>query len=79
MATFVMNFSMKKFIAAKEKDKAMLKAWTASATLTAQTPTHSISVKTEVSIEPKKNYQMPFYTNKTLKQDKFSAYRWLIV
>ena len=79
MATFVMNFSMKKFIAAKEKDKAMLKAWTASATLTAQTPTHNISVKTEVSIEPKKEYQMPFYTNKTLQQDKFSAYRWLIV
>ena len=79
MTTFVINFSMKKFIAAKEKDKAMLKAWTASATLTAQTTTHNITYKTEVTIEPKKNYQMPFYTNKTLKNDKFSAYRWLIV
>ena len=79
MTTFVINYSMKKFIAAKEKDKAILKAWTATATLTAQTPTHNIKVSSEITIEPKKNYQMPFYTNKDLKQDKFSPYRWLIV
>ena len=79
MTTFVLNFSMKKFIAAKEKDKAILKAWTASATLTASTPTHNIKVTSEITVEPKKNYQMPFYTNKDLKNDKFSPYRWLIV
>lgn len=79
MTTFVLNFSMKKFIAAKEKDKAILKAWTASATLTASTPTHNIRVTSEITVEPKKNYQMPFYTNKDLKNDKFSPYRWLIV
>ena len=79
MTTFVLNFSMKKFIAAKEKDKAILKAWTASATLTASTPTHNIKISSEITVEPKKNYQMPFYTNKDLKNDKFSPYRWLIV
>ena len=79
MTTFVINYSMNKFIAAKEKDKAMLKAWTASATLTAQTKTHNVKVSTEITIEPKKEYQKPFYTNKDLKQDKFAGYRWLIV
>ena len=79
MTTFVLNFSMKKFIAAKEKDKAILKAWTASATLTASTPTHNIKISSEITVEPKKNYKMPFYTNKDLKNDKFSPYRWLIV
>ena len=79
MTTFVINYSMNKFIAAKEKDKAMLKAWTASATLTAQTKTHNVKISTEITIEPKKEYQKPFYTNKDLKQDKFAGYRWLIV
>lgn len=78
MTTFVINYSMKKFIAAKEKDKAILKAWTASATLTASTPTHNIKITGEITAEPKKNYQMPFYTDKTIKNDKFSPYRWLI-
>ena len=79
MTTLVINYSMNKFIAAKEKDKAMLKAWTASATLTAQTKTHNVKISTEITIEPKKEYQKPFYTNKDLKQDKFAGYRWLIV
>ena len=79
MGVFVMTFSMKKLIEAKEKDKSMLKAWTASAKITASTPSHNVVVSTEISIEPKKKYQMPFYTNSTLKNDKFSAYRWLIV
>lgn len=78
MACFVMNHSMKKFIAAKEKDKMMLKAWTAGCTVTAETDTHTIKCKTEISMEPKKNYIMPFYKSGEKSNDKFGAYRWLI-
>lgn len=80
MAVFVMNTSMKNYMEAKEKTKVMLKAWTASATVSASTPTHNISVTKTVSIEPKKNYTLPFYTNKEIdKNDKYGAYKWLIV
>lgn len=80
MACFVMNYSMKKFIAAKEKDKVLLKSWVASNTVTASTQTHDIRVNTEISITPKRNYVMPFYNGQSKKeiQDKFAPYRWLI-
>lgn len=80
MACFVMNYSMKKFIAAKEKDKVLLKSWVASNSITASTATHDIRVNTEISITPKRNYAMPFYSgeSKKEKQDKFAPYRWLI-
>lgn len=80
MGVFVMAFSMKKYIAVKEKDKVLLKSWVSTATATASTPTHNIKYTTEVSIEPKKNYQMPFYTsNNSNHNSLFDAYRWLVL
>lgn len=80
MGVFVMAFSMKKYIAVKEKDKVLLKSWVSTATATASTPTHNIKYTTEVSIEPKKNYQMPFYTNNNSNHNSlFDAYRWLVL
>lgn len=80
MAVFVMAFSMKKYIAVKEKDKVLLKSWVSTATATASTPTHNIKYTSEISIEPKKNYQLPFYTNNNNGHNSmFDAYRWLIL
>ena len=78
MAVFVMAFSMNKFIAAKEKDKAILKAWVNTAKIS--TPSSNVTIKksTEITIEPKKKFTMPFATNASLKEDKFGPYRWLI-
>ena len=78
MAVFVMNFSMKKFLEAKEKDKVMLKAWTTSATIPTQN--HNITVKktTEVYATPKRNYSMPIYTNNQQSANS-NPYRWLIL
>ena len=75
-----MNYSMKKFIAAKEKDKVLLKSWITSKTVTAATDTHNVRLTTEIEITPKKTYTMPFYSgeSKKEKQDKFAPYRWLI-
>ena len=80
MACFVMNYSMKKFIAAKEKDKVLLKSWITSKTVTAATDTHNVRLTTEIEITPKRTYTMPFFTgeSKKEKQDKFAPYRWLI-
>ena len=78
MAVFVMMFSMKKLIEAKEKDKSILKAWVASASLTAKTITERRANSGDISVDPKKTYTMPFYTNTTINNDKFGAYRWLI-
>ena len=79
MAVFVMSFSMKKIVEAKEKGKVMLKAWTNTATLTGST--HDITVKhsTEIYATPKKNYSMPIYNNKTLSKTNNYPYRWLIL
>ena len=75
-----MAFSMKKYIAVKEKDKVLLKSWVSTATATASTPTHNIKYTSEISIEPKKNYQLPFYTNNNNGHNSmFDAYRWLIL
>ena len=78
MAVFVMNFSMKKFLEAKEKDKVMLKAWTTSATVPMST--HNVTVKqtTEVYATPNRNYSMPIYTNNQNTRNS-NQYRWLIL
>jgi len=72
MATFVMNFSMKRLIAAQEKDKAILKAWTSSS---------SVAKNAALMSDNKKIYPQPFYTDKSLNlnNEKFNAYKWLIV
>ena len=78
MAVFVMNFSMKKFLEAKEKDKVILKAWTTSATVPG--PSHNVTVKqtTEVYATPNRNYSMPIYTNNQNTRNS-NPYRWLIL
>ena len=78
MAVFVMNFSMKKFLEAKEKDKVILKAWTTSATVPMST--HNVTVKqtTEVYATPNRNYSMPIYTNNQNARNS-NPYRWLIL
>ena len=79
MAVFVMNFSMKKFLEAKEKDKIMLKAWTTSATVPGKNCDITIKRTTEISAAPKNNYAMPFYTSNQNKTVSLNPYRWLIL
>ena len=79
MAVFVMNFSMKKFLEAKEKDKIMLKAWTTSATVPGKNCDITIKRTTEISAAPKNNYAMPFYTSNQDKKVSLNPYRWLIL
>jgi hypothetical protein len=77
MAMFVMKYSMKKYMEAKEKDKIILKAWTTSTT--AQIGDHNVTVKktTEISASPTRNYYMPIYSDKKSSQTSY-PYRWLI-
>ena len=79
MAVFVMNFSMKKIIEAKEKDKIILKAWTTSATVPGKNCDVTIKRTTEISAAPKNNYAMPFYTSNQNKNVSLNPYRWLIL
>ena len=79
MAVFVMNFSMKKFLEAKEKDKIMLKAWTTSATVPGKNCDITVKRTTEISAAPKNNYAMPFYTSNQNKTVSLNPYRWLIL
>ena len=79
MAVFVMNFSMKKIIEAKEKDKIILKAWTTSATVPGKNCDVTIKRTTEISAAPKNNYAMPFYTSNQSKNVSLNPYRWLIL
>ena len=79
MAVFVMNFSMKKFLEAKEKDKIILKAWTTSATVPGKNCDITIKRTTEISAAPKNNYAMPFYTSNQNKNVSLNPYRWLIL
>lgn len=79
MAVFVMNFSMKKIIEAKEKDKIILKAWTTSANVPGKNCDITIKRTTEISAAPKNNYAMPFYTSNQNKNASLNPYRWLIV
>lgn len=78
MAVFVMNFSMKKFLEAKEKDKVMLKAWTTSATIPMENNNITIKRTTEVYATPKRNYSMPIYSNKQVTPNS-NPYKWLIL
>lgn len=82
MSVFVIKFSLDKQIAAQEKDKAILRAWVNTSTMTGETDTHKYRyVKTEsVTMEPKakKDYPMPFYKPKKTIDDKFGPYMWLI-
>lgn len=79
MAVFVMNFSMKKIIESKEKDKVILKAWTTSATVPGKNCDVTIKRTTEISAAPKNNYAMPFYTSNQNKNTSLNPYRWLIL
>ena len=79
MAVFVMNFSMKKIIEAKEKDKIILKAWTTSANVPGKNCDITIKRTTEISAAPKNNYAMPFYTSNQNKTVSLNPYRWLIL
>lgn len=80
MAVFVMNFHLKKFTEARAKDAAILKAWSTSSTLTGTTKDYNIKYTTEITVEPKKKYNMPFYTGKSIENDdKFGGLRWLIL
>ena len=78
MAMFVMKYSMKKYMEAKEKDKIILKAWTTSATV--PVGGHDVTIKktTEISATPNRNYSMPIYSNKQTSQSS-NPYRWLIL
>jgi hypothetical protein len=82
MSVFVIKFSLDKQIAAQEKDKAILRAWVNTSTMTGETDTHKYQyVKTEsVTMEPKakKDYPMPFYKPQKTIDDKFGPYMWLI-
>jgi hypothetical protein len=78
MAVFVMNFSMKKFLEAKEKDKMILKAWTTSATIPVGNQNITIKRSTEISAEPNRNYSMPIYTNNHSAKSSY-PYKWLIL
>jgi hypothetical protein len=78
MAVFVMNYSMKKFLQAKEKDKIILKAWTNTTTLT-NNNNYDITVKksTEIYATPKK-YTMPIYNGNNNNGNKTFPYMWLL-
>lgn len=75
MAMFVMNYSMKKILQAQQKDKIILKSWKSSANL----PSCNVNIRrtTEISIEPKKKYNMPIYKSKDTSR-LANSYRWLI-
>lgn len=75
MAMFVMNYSMKKILQAQQKDKIILKSWKTSANL----PSSNVTIRqtTEISIEPKKKYNMPIYKSKDTSI-LANSYRWLI-
>jgi hypothetical protein len=77
MAVFTMNFSMKKFLEAKEKDKVLLKAWTNTATVNKGNYDITVKNKTEIYATPKKNFTMPIYSNNSNGQKKY-PYMWLI-
>lgn len=82
MGVFVIKFSLNKLMATQAKDKAMLRAWVNTSTMTGESETHKYTyTKTEsmtMEPKPKKNYQMPFYTGEKSKTDKFGPYMWLI-
>ena len=76
MGVFVMKFSMNKLIAAKNRDKALLKSWVAGVNVEEKKP---INQQTQISVEPKR-HAMPIYSNNTVKSTNpvFEAYKWLL-
>ena len=57
----------------------ILKAWKSSSSIQTETPTHNVKIKTEISIEPKKNFVMPFYSgSEKAKKDIYAPYRWVL-
>lgn len=76
MGVFVMKFSMNKLIAAKNRDKALLKSWVAGVNVEERKP---INQQTQISVEPKR-HAMPIYSNNTVKSTNpvFEAYKWLL-
>lgn len=77
MGTFVMKFSMNKLIAAKQRDKALLKSWVAGANVV-EKPKSATS--NELSITPTPKRPMPFYQNNMVRQynSAMDAYKWLV-
>ena len=75
MGTFVMKFSMNKLIAAKNRDKALLKSWTAGSNVPERPKVQSSA---QISMAPK--IPMPIYQNSMLQQSNpiFEAYKWLV-
>ena len=63
---------------AKEKDKVILKAWTNTATLSTATANVTVKRSTEISVEPTRNYSMPFYKSNNTGANT-NPYRWLIL
>lgn len=78
MGLWVMNTSLKKQEANTAKAKMMLKAFISA---NSHTPYDNRQTNGNViSIESKKEYPMPFYTNNSFKsqQDRLAPYRWVI-
>lgn len=77
MGTFVMKFSMNKLIAAKQRDKALLKSWVAGANVV-ERPKSATSK--ELSMTPTPKRPMPFYQNNMVRQynSAMDAYKWLV-
>ena len=75
MGVFVMKFSMNKLVAARNRDKALLKSWVAGANVE-QKPM-SLTNQT-ISAAPKR--PMPIYSGNMLNKGNpaMDAYRWLI-
>lgn len=76
MGTFVMKFSMNKLIAAKNRDKALLKSWVAGVNVEER----PVSTKAgSISVAPKR-HAMPIYSNNMVSNSNpiFDAYKWLI-
>jgi hypothetical protein len=72
MGLFVMKYSMQRQERAKSLDKAILNSWT--------TGQNVIAKKTENAgiVQNGKKFAMPIYSNKTLDNNKFGKYMWLI-
>lgn len=75
MGTFVMKFSMNKLIAAKQRDKALLKSWVAGSNV-AERP----KLKPNQPISAAPSRPMPIYSNNMIGKgtSQFDAYRWLL-
>lgn len=72
MGTFVMTYSMTKQMASKQLTKTILSAWRDSSGV-------KTTVKQTLTTEIKKEFPMPFYSDKTINSKKdLGPYAWLI-